>query len=77
MPGVRLMVERGQTFVMTFLFRSPILLNLPCEAKGVRIRLVKERRQRCPSKGSGVFATAKTETVDIQRDIYNIYIDHK
>lgn len=43
----------------------------------MRIRLVKERRQRCPSKGSGVFATAKTETIDIQRDIYNIYIEHK
>lgn len=43
----------------------------------MRIRLVKERRQRCPSKGSGVFATAKTETVDIQRDTDNIYTEHK
>lgn len=66
MPGVKLKMVKtrtDQTFVMTFLFRSPRLLNLPCEANGVRMRRVKDRKQRCPSKGSGVFA-AKTETIE-------------
>lgn len=65
MPGVKLkkVMRTDQTFVMAFLFRSPRLLNLPWEANGVRMRLVKDRKQRCPSKGSGVFATANTETI--------------
>lgn len=60
----KVIMRTDQTFVMTFLFRSPRLLNLPWEANGVRMRLVKDRKQRCPSKGSGVFATANTETIE-------------
>jgi len=68
--SVRYEVRAYQILVIMFLLRSDMPSNLPWLENGVRMRRVKERRHRCPSRLSGLLVTARRLTKKIKQKKY-------